>query len=1020
MMRPIYKIVLGMFFSVLFFACSNDTAVNIIRCSFDSDCPEGTGCYDGVCRTQCTTSVDCDGSDVCISGFCLTPCESDDDCAKGEHCQSQYCKPDEVQDAGDGFDGNNGNDCVDEDQDGFGENCARGPDCDDTDRLVNPAIPEKCNDGVDNDCDGETDEGDCGCKPGDQWECYDGPFDTLGLGNCRLGVATCTDEKEYGPCQGQVLPTEETCNGQDDDCDGETDEGLLNRCGQCSPPDDQLVEICGNGLDDDCDGLMDEDCSCDPNCHCDDPGSGSNCQCHPPVGQPCYSGPPNTLGFGICKGGTHDCAPDGAGGWAWTACEGEVKPSVECMAGMANRLDDDCDGITDENCMPDGDGDGYAPPEDCDDSDNSINPGASETCNNKDDNCNGLVDEGVTNACGLCGDTPEEVCGNGLDDNCDGSVDEGCGGCSGAETRQCYRGPVGTQGVGQCAFGTQQCDGEFWGACQGDVLPDPEICDGKDNDCDGETDERWAIGSNACGYCDAVEICDGLDNDCDGFTDEGLRNACGQCLPVAEETECNAMDDDCDGLTDEGLLTACGSCPDVPCYEQDWDSPGDCDADLRDCDGTVPDPSDPDSVTLGQGTVRTPFIYISVTGRDQVAKLDTETGAKIWQVASHGDYPSRTAVALDYSVWVGNRGFGDPLNPDYSNGVHLDADGNLLCRVDAVNVCRAVAIDGDGNAWFGTYSGQTLYKVHGSDTNNTDCARPPCCRVLGTKNVGVPIYGLAIDGNGYLWAASAPNTVKVNTATMDVETVANPTFYGIAIDQNNDVWLGGWSGGSVVHKINSNAPHTIFNTSVSNVTAVTVAPDGYIWGSSYGTNEVVKIDPNTGAAVCRAPTPNGTNPHGIAVDANGKIWVPNRYGGYANRFNPDCSLDASFPVDPGQELYTYSDMTGMQLRTITTREGHWIQNFDSGYETPIWHSATWEASVPAATSVSVTFVSADSEAELVTNHSQICGPFNASPADLSSCPDIQGHRWLSADVKLNTTQDGVRPSFSALRVFWSY
>jgi len=114
-------------------------------------------------------------------------------------------------------------------------------------------------------------------------------------------------------------------------------------------------------------------------------------------------------------------------------------------------------------------------------------------------------------------------------------------------------------------------------------------------------------------------------------------------------------------------------------------------------------------------------------------------------------------------------------------------------------------------------------------------------------------------------------------------------------------------------------------------------------------------------------------------------------------------------------------MTGMQLQMVTTREGHWIQNFDSGYDGAIWHSATWDAIVPAQTAVSVTFVSADTEAGLATNPSPPCGPFATPPADLlGTCPDLHGHRWLSADVQLSTSQDGVRPSFSNLTVFWSY
>ena len=1014
-----YRILIGLSLCVLLsWACSSKTPPGPTPCQVAADCPPGQGCVGGFCAAECSAPADCPSDRVCVSGHCLLPCDDDGDCGPEGECQNGYCIRKEKPDGGSDGDGSA---CVDADGDGYGKDCPAGQDCRDDDGSIHPGATEDCHDGIDNNCDGKSDGTDpaCACRQGESRACYSGPAGTENRGVCRSGISRCGPDGVFGGCEGERLPAESpeaSCDGQDNDCDGETDEALLNRCGACTPPDSELQELCGNGLDDNCDGRVDEGCSCDPDCGCPTPPG--TCECHPPVHQPCYSGPVSTLGFGECRGGFHDCVQQAGGTYAWNECLGEVLPATECAGGVADQKDNDCDGMTDEDCLPDGDQDGYRPPQDCDDNEAAVNPGASEVCNGRDDNCNGLTDEGVQNACGTCGAVGDEVCGDGLDNDCDGEVDDGCGGCLGSETLPCYRGPPETAGHGSCKYGEMRCDGEFWGPCTGDVTPETEVCDGQDNDCDDETDERWAVGSNGCGYCQWEEICDGADNDCDGLTDEELRNGCGQCLPVPPEAECDGADNDCDGLTDEGLLNACGACPGSYCYEEDWNQPSDCNAPGRQCDGVEPDPGDPDSITLGQGSVRTPFIYISVTGRNQVAKLDTETGQKIWQVDSHGGNPSRTAVALDYSVWVGNRGFSAPDDPNYSNAVHLDADGRLICRADCVGIARGVAIDGQGNAWIGAWNTGILYKVSGTEVDNTQT--PPRCRILATVSTGVNIYGLAVDGNGYVWTASPNQSAKVNTATAQLEElVPNPCYYGVAVDQNNDVWFGGWSCSGAVHRVQGSAPHTLFNTSVGNITAVTVAPDGYIWGSGYGDNRIHKIDPNTGAEVCSAATSNGSNPHGVAVDANGKIWSPNRYGGYANRYLPDCTPDGSFPVDPGQELYTYSDMTGMQLRTITTREGHWIQNFDSGYPSPIWHSAAWTATVPANTSVSVSFVAADTEAGLQTNPSPRCGPFTTSPADLRSCAGIQGHRWLSADVQLNSMQDGARPTFSNLQVFWS-
>ena len=68
-----------------------------------------------------------------------------------------------------------------------------------------------------------------------QVACYDGPAGTQGVGECRAGARICPDEGSCSAtCAGQVLPSDEICDGKDNDCDGVVDEGLLNPCGGCS------------------------------------------------------------------------------------------------------------------------------------------------------------------------------------------------------------------------------------------------------------------------------------------------------------------------------------------------------------------------------------------------------------------------------------------------------------------------------------------------------------------------------------------------------------------------------------------------------------------------------------------------------------------------------------------------------------------------------------------------------------------------------------------------------------------
>lgn len=63
-----------------------------------------------------------------------------------------------------------------------------------------------------------------GCLPGQTQSCYSGPQGTAGMGECQAGVETCQNDGTWGPCDGEVLPTTESCNGLDDDCNGTVDD----------------------------------------------------------------------------------------------------------------------------------------------------------------------------------------------------------------------------------------------------------------------------------------------------------------------------------------------------------------------------------------------------------------------------------------------------------------------------------------------------------------------------------------------------------------------------------------------------------------------------------------------------------------------------------------------------------------------------------------------------------------------------------------------------------------------------
>jgi hypothetical protein len=511
--------------------------------------------------------------------------------------------------------------------------------------CVGEVVPqvEVC-DGVDNDCDGLTDE-DAAGQPLTQ-VCYTGPAGTPGHGVCQEGQRICQGGA-WSACQGEVVPTTEQCDGADNDCDDQVDEGFgtttcgLGACAHtvvnclggvtqtCNPLQGAVAETC-DGTDNDCDGIIDG-----LSRECYDAGSGNGCTLD-------ATGTAWTC-LGVCSTGVDECAVGGTG--TWSGCVGDVGPSLE----TCNGLDDDCDGTIDEDasggpitaiCYPPGYGPGRgctAPgvcPGQCQEGTRTctngslgaclgaVTPGV-EVCDGVDNDCDGLTDEDaagnpMTRACnngactgvetcsggawtGCTAPTPgTEVCDN-ADNNCDGQIDENV-------TQSCYSGPAGTLGTGACRGGLQTCVAGVYGACVGEVVPQVEVCDGLDNDCNGQVDEDASgnpltqvcytgpPGSQGHGACKeglrvcqngawtaclgevvpTTEVCDGTDNDCDDVADEGFgTTTCGLgecahtvqdcfngsplvCNPLegAAPELCDGKDNDCDGVAD-GLTRTC-------------------------------------------------------------------------------------------------------------------------------------------------------------------------------------------------------------------------------------------------------------------------------------------------------------------------------------------------------------------------------------------------------------------------------------------------------------------------------
>ena len=166
--------------------------------------------------------------------------------------------------------------CTDNDGDGFaveGGEC--GPvDCDDTDGQINPNGVEVCTDGIDNNCNGLVDAQDpaaVDCPPA----CTDADGDTYAVEGGECGPVDCDDANPgINPGTAEVCEDgiDNNCNGETDegcdptcpDADGDTYQDAACGGTDCNDNDPAInpgaAEICGNGIDENCNGTVDDTC----------------------------------------------------------------------------------------------------------------------------------------------------------------------------------------------------------------------------------------------------------------------------------------------------------------------------------------------------------------------------------------------------------------------------------------------------------------------------------------------------------------------------------------------------------------------------------------------------------------------------------------------------------------------------------------------------------------------------------------------------------------------------------------
>jgi Putative metal-binding motif len=687
-----------------------------------------------------------------------------------------------------------------------------------------------------------------------------------------------------------------------------------------------------------------------------------------------FTGFSNRLGFGlvvVCATVALACGPN-------ATQQGNDNGDGD-GGGVDGYIPPTCEGGTDE------DGDGYGPGcpagADCNDTNEYVHPGANEVCNGMDDNCDGTIDEGVQSPCGDC---------------------------------------------------NPDCTGDTLGQ---DPFPFPMPADDPDVQADG-------VGLDPNG--DII-----LDDSNVDFNFMWIANT--EDLGRGTVSKIDTMT-----ATEEARYFS------ITCFGNASYQNGQC----QDVSGI-------DLSLAGMAPSRTAVDYnfdvwvANRTFHTSVAPTATKIANSLYdcvdrnangQIDTSSDQNADGTIDTDCDV----DGQPDDVNTVCSNGLPpeflgMDDECVLLTTSFAAagDVGRSVCLDagdpvygGKGNAWVGTNArsgNNRFYKINGT-TGAIDAT------------VDLPFghnpYGCAVDSEGILWSASQASWDDVGGFSspggrlvfFDVYTPtsvgplilppdSDTQFYGIAVDSDDSIWMGGWGTSDTFrYRPNRASFGTLHNGTwtrvrtsqilANNTAGIAADLRGYIWVASNNAGHVLRIPqsiadgdwPGSTATQFDFGMPSGIGGamRGIGVDFDGHIWGISHSASLARRMDVDAAGDPTgsyASVATGLNPYTYSDFTGYGLRNFTRPRGTYAYVLEGCPEPQYttWVRVEWNATTPTDTNI---FLRARSGEDLISLGAW-SGPWDASPAILSD--PILGPmepnpaRFLQVEFELTSDSDNVTP-----------
>lgn len=373
---------------------------------------------------------------------------------------------------------------------------------------------------------------------------------------------------------------------------------------------------------------------------------------------------------------------------------------------------------------------------------------------------------------------------------------------------------------------------------------------------------------------------------------------------------------------------------------------------------------DDGTLSLGGGRLVTDntVIWVANSQEGTVSKLDTRTRLEVgryWTDSTTGrGNPSRTTVNSHGDVVVSNRDTGISTKIRASDCPDLNGNGTTETSHGGGDVlgwgadeCVAwstlVGAGARGSAmeerpildggfheyvWVGAYNEGVLHEIDGETGALT-----------GRTVAGVTPYGAAMGPGGILWTQAGMALASIDTTTLEMHTFPLPageSWYGLTVDGAGRVWIGG----SVARFDPATETWASPDASVSGA-GIAADADGHVWT---GSGTIFKIDAET---LEHTAITTGGSEYGWAVDFDGFVWGVNISHNTATVIDP--SDDSFVTVSPPFNYpYTYSDMTGFQMRNAVQTNGTYrhLAAVCDGEDTS-WGTLSWDVDAPAGTRV---------------------------------------------------------------------